>query len=305
MTANIQMHENDIIQHLKESDLSLSAVSSKGIIEPHDDDRVLLKYSPSRALFLTRVSMLFVIFFGLVNMILLWKTYQTKSFNYWMVLFNLEDNWKVVLSLLLFEVFFNGFFGFIWKGFLHTLILVAHWIIHILGIMLLLVLLEDKLPDPLQLNPFLIRMLLGLAQLNATVFMFSTLIKDNNNIFKAWSSFWVQTFANWAYLYLVPRYFDVPTYSFINYLRIALVVFFVNIYITLNAKFIVNYRTTKFYDDEENFCYWAFWIDWFSYFWIDVFAKRGNRVKMSRMFHLKKKIDAKKRKRGTEVNQTA
>ena len=304
MSGNIQMNENDIIKHLGESDLSLSAVSSKGIIEPHDDDRVLLKYSPSRALFLTRVAMLFVVFFGMVNIMLLWKTYHSKSFYHWVTLFNLERNWKAVLAVLIFDLLFNGFFGFIWKGFLHKVVLATHWLVQMAGVMIFLILFEDKLPDPLQLNPYLIRLLLGLAQLNTVVFLLSTLVKDNKNIFRAWSSFWAQNFANWIYLYLVPRYFDVPNYGFYNYLRIAAFSFFINIYITLNANFIVNYRTTKFYDDEEHFCYFAFWIDWFSYFWIDVFRTRGKRTKMSRMFHLKKKIDEKKRKRESEVNQT-
>lgn len=290
-------------QPLDDGDLELSAVSSKGIIEPADDDRVLLKYSSSRALFLTRVGVHFILICAVMLVILMWKANDEASFNYWCRLLNLQNNWPLTISLLVFEKLFNGFFGFIWKGLIAKFVLGFHWIIHVLSIMIFLIFVENVWEDNLKLYPFLLRLALGALLLNSIAFVFATLIKDNENIFRAWTGFWLLTFVNWGYLYFVPHYLNVPPLGFLNYLKIAMLGFFFNVYFTLNAKFIVNYRTTKFYDDEDIFCYWGFYIDWFSFFWIDLFRSKRRRVEMTRMMQLKRKIDDKKAQKGQAESQ--
>lgn len=295
------MDESKAKQPLHESDLEFSAVSSRGVIEPGEDERVLLKFSTSRSLFLTRVGIHFVLIFLVMWLILYWKADDEKSFNYWCQLLNLQRNWPITISLFAFEKLFNGFFGFIWRGIVAKFVLGFHWIIHVLTIMLFMVFVENVWEDNLKIYPFLLRLILGSLLLNSIIFVFATLIKDNVNIFRAWTGFWLMTFGNWVYLYSVPHLLSVPPFGFLNYLKLAGVTFGFNVFFTLNAKFIVNYRTSKFYDDEDIFCYWAFWIDWFSFFWVDLFRIRRKRKEMTRLMQLKMKIDEKKGQRGSAV----
>lgn len=294
MSTAIPMDEQTVDKPLKESDLDFSAVSGRGIIEPADDERVLLKYSTSRPLFLTRVGVHFVLIFLVIGFILAWKSYYESSFNYWAQILNLERNWLITISICAFEKILNGFFGFIWSGSLAKYILAFHWIIHILTIMTFLIFVENVWEDHLKLYPYLLRLVLGALLLNSIVFVMSTLIKDNVNIYKAWTSFWLMTFANWIYLAMIPNTLHVPPFGFINYVKLAGFSFVFNAFFSLNAKFIVNYRTTKFYDDEDIYCYWAFWVDGFSFFWIDCFRSRTKRHAMTRLMHIKQKIDEKK-----------
>ena len=296
MSTTIDIANNGIQNPLKESDLSLSAVSENGVIEPDDNNRILLKFSPSRSLFLMKVGLIFVIFTTLIMGILTWQAQGNKSFKYWATILNLESNWILTISIITFELIFNGFFGFIWpKGFLINVILVVHWFIRILGLMIAALYFEKKVDDPAQLYNYLLRMMVGMIWLNWIVFSFCTLIRDNIDIFRAWISFWIMNFCGWIYLYFVPRLLEVPAFGFPNYVKLAAAMFLFNIYIVLNAKFIVNYRTMKFYDDEFVFCYWAFWTDWFSYFWIDLFKKRTHRVEMTRLAQIKRNIELKRK----------
>lgn len=288
------MEDKQVEKPLRESDLDFSAVSQRGIIEPAEDERVLLKYSSSRPLFLTRVGIHFVLIFIVIGLILAWKSYYEANFNYWAQLLNLQRNWLITLSLFAFEKLFNGFFGFIWSGTVAKFVLLFHWVMHVLAIMTFLIFIENVWEDNLKLYPYLLRLILGALLLDSVVFVFCTLIKDNVNHFRAWTSFWLMTFANWGYLVIVPRLLTVPPFGFLNYLKLAGISFLFNIYFTANAKFIVNYRTTKFYDDEDMYCYMAYWVDIISFFWIDLFRSRARRVAMTRLGQIKAKIDERK-----------
>ncbi len=299
------MDDKNVEKPLKESDLDFSAVSNRGILEPAEDERVLLKYSSSRPLFLTRVGIHFVLIFIVIGLILAWKSYYEANFNYWAQLLNLQRNWKITVSICAFEKLFNGFFGFIWSGRLAKFVQAFHWLMHVLTIMTFLIFVENVWEDNLKLYPYLLRLILGALLLNSIVFVFCTLIKDNVNHFRTWSSFWLMTFSHWIYLVIVSNTFNVPPFGFLNYLKLAGCSFLFNIFFTANAKFIVNYRTTKYYDDEDLFCYWAYWVDIFSFFWIDLFRSRSRRVAMTRLGHIKSKIDERKAARATERVQSS
>lgn len=286
--------DNPVHSNLRESDLDFSAVSSAGLIEPAEDQRVLLKYSTSRPLFLTRIGIHFVLIFLVICAILAWKSYYESSFVYWATLLNLQTNWIITISLFAFEKLFNGFFGFIWSGSLSKYVLFFHWIMHILAIMTFLIFFENVWEDSLKLFPYLLRLVLGALLLNSLVFVLATLIKDNVNIFRAWTAFWLMTFTNWLYLIVIPHTVHVPPFGFINYVKLAAIFFGYNVFFVLNAKFIVNYRTTKFYDDEDIHAYWAYWVDIISYFWVDIFRSRTHRRAMTRLMQIKLKIEEKK-----------
>lgn len=44
-----------------------------------------------------------------------------------------------------------------------------------------------------------------------------------------------------------------------------------SLYYPINAYLTVNYRGNKYKTNEALVCYWNFWVDWFSFFWIDMF----------------------------------
>lgn len=50
------------------------------------------------------------------------------------------------------------------------------------------------------------------------------------------------------------------------------VVFFtmLSFYIAFNSYLVVKFRAKNYKEDESRLCYWRFWVDWFSFFWIDI-----------------------------------
>lgn len=46
--------------------------------------------------------------------------------------------------------------------------------------------------------------------------------------------------------------------------------FLLSCYIAINAHMVVFYRADRFKQNQSLECYWAFWVDWFTFFWIDL-----------------------------------
>lgn len=65
---------------------------------------------------------------------------------------------------------------------------------------------------------------------------------------------------------------SVNTFIMIDYIIILMSMLFFDIFLSINAYQIVNYRTDKYYDDDTFYCYFAFTTDLFSFFIIDLLA---------------------------------
>ena len=70
--------------------------------------------------------------------------------------------------------------------------------------------------------------------------------------------------------------------------------FIFNMYFTLNSYLVVNYRTTKYYDDQDSAVFFSYFVDWIALFWIDLFKSKKRRIHMTRMAQIKNNIEIKK-----------
>lgn len=83
-----------------------------------------------------------------------------------------------------------------------------------------------------------------------------------------------------------------------QYVGMMLIFAGINVYFGLNAFLVINRRAEKFMDNDGLYCFFSFWVDWFSFFWIDLFRNnkvlKGLREKMRRIRREKKKKASKK-----------
>ena len=83
-----------------------------------------------------------------------------------------------------------------------------------------------------------------------------------------------------------------------QYVGICFIFGAINVYFGLNAFLVINRRGEKFMDNDVLYCFFTFWIDWFSFLWIDLFrnnkALKSLREKMRRLRREKKKKASKK-----------
>ena len=84
-------------------------------------------------------------------------------------------------------------------------------------------------------------------------------------------------------------------------------------YLGFNSYLIVKFRANKYTQKESNICYWRFWVDWFSFFWIDIlmnvrFIKQTNKKRKQkgkerrREKHLQRKIKKLQQERQAQVS---
>ena len=101
--------------------------------------------------------------------------------------------------------------------------------------------------------------------------------------------------ANLTYIFTFSKFSDNPMYREFKNVKTGVFAILYSLYFTVNSYLIVNYRTTKYYDDQDAACYYAFYVDWTSLFWIDLFRKRKERIQMKRMAQIKNNIEIKKK----------
>ena len=105
------------------------------------------------------------------------------------------------------------------------------------------------------------------------VFTLTTFYKSRSrryNFFIGTGLMWVATTGINLGLYFGWR--NLSTVTIGNVIGIIFIFAGIDLYIALNAYLIVNRRTLRFYDNDMVFCFNSYFIDWFSFFWIDIFS---------------------------------
>ena len=302
MPSKIDMNENNFEKPISESDVAFSAVSSKGVVEPDPDTRTLLKFTSSRNLFLAKIGMQFLFLGVLFSLILLWKELNSTSFHDFTSKLDLIPYWSAVMIFLIFEKIVNGFFGFLFEGFFRGIAYLWDLAINCIAFMTIVVYYDNSSNDHQRIYPTLIKFAVALSIANSLVFIFTTLIKDNKRIYNWIAGLIMLTISNIVMIYASSVYFDTTYFSISNNLKIALIVFVSNAYLTVNSYFIVNMRTSKFFDDQDDAVYFGYFIDWLCFFWIDLFKRRSKRVQMPRLNQIQRNIELKQKKNQEEDN---
>lgn len=71
-----------------------------------------------------------------------------------------------------------------------------------------------------------------------------------------------------------------------QYLIIGLVFFLYDIYFAIDAYLIVSVRKYRYFENDSIFGFYSFYVDWFSYFWIDMFKTAKKGIKQRRTYKI-------------------
>lgn len=116
-------------------------------------------------------------------------------------------------------------------------------------------------------------------------FLFSTLIKLKRTPYSVLAGVIMMSVFNIIALAIVKGVWKIHNMRFHKYFLIWLWFLFFNLYIALNSKFMLERRAGRLLEKETIHAFFSYSTDWFSFFWIDMFAS------------FKKKKDKKKLKR--------
>ena len=64
--------------------------------------------------------------------------------------------------------------------------------------------------------------------------------------------------------------YDILTMGMTKYYWVVFYFSLLNFYVAMDTYLIIHYRGTMYYETDHIYCYFAYWCDWFSYFWIDI-----------------------------------
>lgn len=121
-------------------------------------------------------------------------------------------------------------------------------------------------------------------------FLFSTLIKLKRTPYSVLAGVIMMSVFNIIALSIVKGVWKIHNMRFHKYFLIWLWFLFFNIYIALNSKFLLERRAGRFLEKESIHAFFTYSTDWFSFFWIDMFASLKKNKK-----NKKKKIKKKKK----------
>jgi hypothetical protein len=102
------------------------------------------------------------------------------------------------------------------------------------------------------------------------IFLICTTVKSRK-IFNPLYAILFMTIFSVITVFILSRIWSTQTVDKGKYFWVLLPVFFINAYICINSFYLVNYRTTKFYEDEDFYCYFCYYTDFLWPFWRDSF----------------------------------
>ena len=120
-------------------------------------------------------------------------------------------------------------------------------------------------------------------------FLFSTLIKLQKTRYSPLAGIIMMTVFNIIALAIVKGVWKIHNMQFYKYFLIWLWFLFFNIYIALNSKYLMEKRAGRFLQKETINGFFTYSTDWFSFFWIDMFASFKNKKKDKKKKNKKRK----------------
>jgi hypothetical protein len=121
-------------------------------------------------------------------------------------------------------------------------------------------------------------------------FLFSTLIKLKKTPYSALAGIIMMSIFNIIALAIIKGIWKIHNMRFYKYFLIWMWFLFLNIYIAINSKYLLEKRADRFLEKETVHAFFTYSTDWFSFFWIDLFTSFKSKKKN------KKKKNKKKRK---------
>ena len=284
--------ENKIKEELHEDESNEQDEDDNSSVTSQESVHLPISQLKNKNVFLTKVgfafSIYFLVLFGMCIFILLdvrhtRSLYRAMYLHIWMwVFFSIS----VVIKLVF------GFLGarlrsIVTVAFLLDLVLSAFFIIG------LYYYLDDKVSNRFSNNaPYVVIYVLNFF-VSFFIFTATTFYKSRSRIYNFFIGIAIMVIANVGLTIGIMFGWSVTvTITNPQYIGLMFIMAIFDVYIGVNAYFIVNYRKEKFLDNDALFCFYGFWVDGLFSFWYDL-ASRFKFVK--KRLRLKKK-EAKKAK---------
>lgn len=120
-------------------------------------------------------------------------------------------------------------------------------------------------------------------------FLFSTLIRLKHTPYSAIAGIIMMTIFNIICLSIVKASWKVHNVKFYQHFLLWFYFFILDVYVAVNAKFVLEQRKEKYESKEIFRAFFNFNTDWFSFFWIDLFKSMKNKKKKKKKSKKKKK----------------
>ncbi len=290
--------DNKIEEELHEENSQGQDEEDNSSVSSQESVHLPISQLKNKNIFLTKVgfafSIYFLVLFAMCIFILLdvrhtRALYRAMYLNIWMWVF---FSVSVVIKLTF------GFLGarlrsFVSIAFLLDLVLSAFFIIG------LYYFLDDKVNNRFtNYAPFVVIYVLNLF-ISFFVFTTTTFYKSRSRIYNFFIGVGFMIIANVGLtIGIMFGWKSTVTITTAQYIGLMFIMAAIDVYIGINAYFVVNRRKEKFLDNDALFCFYGFWVDYLFNFWYDMI--RGTKFVKNRMKAQKKKA-AQKPKKAEEV----
>lgn len=257
----------------KTENLSNSSLLLADSYDPEDYE--YLKTTDEKILFLTKLGLIFIVYSAIWVLIALYIIYYPDESNkdY------LHKRLHVTIYIFIFiscgiKMIFS-FLGFFLRSFAKFIFVIDLYLSYNIILGLYYYLNDDLKTSVISFgNYVLIGCFVFFA--NSIAFFLSTLLTHPRKIYNYYLGMVLMSFSTILALYGYMINKPMMSMGISRYYMIFFISSILNVYFCLNAYFVINYRTKKFYKFEYIYCFMCFWADWFSIFWIDVVGGKKN-----------------------------
>ena len=260
--------ETDLTQDLKSVSHAHFSNESVFFEDERESPRLLLEESKSRLSFLSRIAIIFSCYYCFL-LLGCWLLMLNNAKVKWLI--NGDRFRKSELSLLLLTFMFKMTFLIAGTRLrFHSKVLFAiDTVLSAICIFALQLLFDPSFSLENKYSPDMTTVILTNLLLSSLMFGLTTMADPSEMNYDCRLSFGVMFVANMACLVAFFCIWKGEIMSWARLVILSVGFLIYDAFFSVNAYFILNYRTKKFYADEPIYCYFCFWSDWLGVFWLD------------------------------------
>ena len=275
-------------------------VSSNFFADEELEILVLVKDLPDPNKFLTKVSVVFIVYFSFCCAVNLFLILDMRRAKHWSRTFRLDITFWYILGAsffikLLFTYFGNKIRNFSKFAFLIDCILTFFFM---LGLYFWL---DERLRQYYLYEGYYVIMI-GFTLLSNSIFFFiSTLVKRRSRRYSILYGIVLTTLSTFISLFFISKLYADTNITIGKYVVTFVAITIFNLYICTNASLVMKLKKEKYYDHEYVYCFFCFFGNITSYFWIDLVKDS----KYWKGYKRREKLAKKKRKEARKSRKEA
>lgn len=314
--ANNNVENTDKLDQTTKQELHNNETVNESLMEDSDIEEVeLLKFTDSKNLYLTKVGLVFCFYYFVCSLVLTLiyvdqENFRQKYFQYRIF----HQTWTYLYIIIGIKIVMS-FLGSFIRGLSIIFFLIDCYLINIFVVSLHFYF-EGYLQTMYKANGFFILAVSYMLLASSIGFVISAIVKDNKRGYNFILGILLMTGLAGGALIVAVKLFATHNFNNTHLMMIIGAVIIYNIYFSVNSYQVITFRTEKFYDDEFSYCFFCYFTDWFTFFWVDLFRDASfHRIKqkaeyLSRANFLKQKklaklkgfnIDTKNKKADSEA----